>query len=278
MMKQAVKSANGTPKISMASPSVRVEPSQRWVRVEFNEQIVADSKEPILVWSSGHMVTYYFPEEDVRQELLTPSRRGGDGKQYFDLQVGDRTVEAAAWSYPEPAPQSAAPRSAEAAPQSAESEQPALIGYVTFKWNKMDHWYEEEEEIFVHPRDPHHRVDAIPSSRHIRVEVDGVIVADTKRPVLLFETGMPVRYYIPQEDIRMDLLSPTRAVTHCPYKGASSYWSIKIGDQVRRNVVWGYLDPVEEIPKIKGLLSFFNEKLDICIDGELEKRPETLWS
>ena len=261
MMMQAVKSANGTPKVSTAAPSVRVEPSQRWVRVEFNEEIVADSKAPILVWSGGHMVTYYFPEEDVRQELLTASRRGGDGKQYFDLQVGDRTAESAAWSYPD-----------------LESDQAALLGYITFKWNKMDHWYEEEEEIFVHPRDPYHRVDAIPSSRHIRVEVDGVTVADTKRPVLLFETGLPVRYYIPQEDIRMDLLEPSRAVTHCPYKGAASYWSVRIGDEVRRNIVWGYLDPIEEIPKIRGLLSFFNEKLDIYIDGELEKRPETLWS
>ena len=99
-----------------------------------------------------------------------------------------------------------------------------------------------------------------------------------RRPVLLFETGLPIRYYIPQEDIRMDLLSASRAVTHCPYKGAASYWSIKIGDEVRRNVVWGYLDPIEEIPKIKGLLSFFNEKLDIYVDGALETRPETFWS
>ncbi len=265
-MKEAIKSANETPKVSAARPPVRVEPSQRWVRVEFNDQIVADSKEPILVWAGGHMVTYYFPEQDVRQELLTPSRRGSDGKQYYDVQVGERTAEAAAWRYPEPWP------------QSADSEQPALIGYITFKWNKMDHWYEEEQEIFVHPRDPYHRVDAIPSSRHIRVEVDGVTVADTKRPVLLFETGLPIRYYIPQEDIRMDLLSASRAVTHCPYKGAASYWSIKIGDEVRRNVVWGYLDPIEEIPKIKGLLSFFNEKLDIYVDGALETRPETFWS
>ena len=86
-MKQAVKSANGTPKVSTAAPAVRVEPSQRWVRVEFNEEIVADSKEPILVWAGSHMVTYYFPEEDVRLELLRASRRGGDGKQYYDLKV-----------------------------------------------------------------------------------------------------------------------------------------------------------------------------------------------
>ena len=264
-MNQAVKSANGTPKISTsqspARPLVRVEPSQRWVRVEFNGQIVADSKRPILVWSQGHMITYYFPLEDVDQDLLTPGRQGNDGKQYYDVSVGDKVAAAAAWNYPNP-----------------EAEQAALDGYLTFNWKKMDHWYEEEEEIFVHPRDPYHRVDAVPSSRHIRVVVDGVTVAETERPVLLFETALPVRYYIPQEDIRMDLLIPTRAVTHCPYKGASSYWSVKAGEETRRNVVWGYMDPVPEIPKIKGLLSFFNEKLDIYIDGELEGRPETMWS
>ena len=142
----------------------------------------------------------------------------------------------------------------------------------------MDHWYEEEEEIFVHPRDPHHRVDTVPSSRHIRVEIDGVTVAETRRPYLLFETGLPVRYYIPQEDIRMELLEPSRAHTFCPYKGEASYWSIKIGDQLYRNYVWGYMDPLEESPKIKGLPSFFNEKMQIYVDGDLEERPETPWS
>ena len=258
-MSQAVKSVNGTPKIGNVRPQARVEPSQRWVRVEFNEQVVADSKRPVLVWPEGHMVTYYFPWQDVDREALTPSRQGSDGKQYYDLQVGEKTAAAAAWSYPE-------------------EVQEELSNYVTFKWTKMDHWYEEEEEIFVHPRDPYHRVDAVPSSRHIRVEVDGVTVADTRRPVLLFETGLPVRYYIPQEDIRMDLLEPSRAVTRCPYKGASNYWSVTAGERTRRNIVWGYLDPVPEIPKIKGLLSFFNEKVDVYVDGELERRPETLWS
>jgi uncharacterized protein (DUF427 family) len=259
-MKEAIKSVNGTPEVSLA-PSVRVEPSQRWVRVKFNDEFVADSKRAIYVWADGHMVTYYIPLEDVRTDLLQPSRQGSDGKQYYDLTVGDRTAPAVAWDYPNPS-----------------ADQEPLRGYITLKWNKMDHWYEEEEEIFVHPRDPHHRVDTIPSSRHIRVEIDGVTVADTWRPYLLFETSMPVRYYIPQEDIRMELLEPSRANTLCPYKGAASYWSIKIGEQLYRNYVWGYLDPLEESPKIKGLLSFFNEKMQIYVDGELEQRPETLWS
>lgn len=257
-MSQAVRAMNGTPGAGKANVFRRVESSQRWVRVEFNDQIIADSKQPVLVWpETGHLVAYYFPWEDVQREALAPSREGSDGKQYYDLQVGERTAAAAAWSYP---------------------QVEELSDYVTFKWNKMDHWYEEDEEIFAHPRDPYHRVDAVLSSRHVEVVVDGVKVADSRRPVLVFETRLPVRYYIPQEDIRMTLLQPTRVVTRCPYKGAASYWSVTAGDQTRRNIVWGYLDPVPEMPKIKGLLSFFNEKVDIYVDGELEKRSETVWS
>ena len=260
-MNQKITTANGTPKIAVDKPAVRWEPSPRWVRVQFNGQYVADSTKTILVWPQGHMITYYFPLEDVKMDWLEPGRVGNDGKQYYDVRVGDRVAEAAAWSYPEAVP-----------------GQEALEGYITFKWNKMDHWYEEDEEVFVHPRDPYHRVDTVASSRHIKVVIDGVTVADTKRPYLLFETGMPVRYYIRQEDVRMEFLEPARGSTVCPYKGTASYWSIKIDDKVYRNYVWGYMDPFPESPKIEGLLSFFNEKMEIYVDGELEKRPETLWS
>lgn len=258
-MNEEAKAGNGTPEVSVGQPPIRVEPSRRWVRAEFNGQVVANSNRPLLVWPGGHLVAYYFPLADVVSQALTPNRQSNDGKQYYDLTVGDRTAAAAAWGY-------------------RDGVQPDLGGYVTFKWNKMDHWYEEEEEIFAHPRDPYHRVDAVPSSRHVEVMVDGVKVADTRRPVLVFETSLPVRYYIPQDDIRMELLEATRAITYCPYKGAASYWSVTVGEQTRRNLVWGYLEPLPEIPKIRGLLSFFNEKVDIIVDGELEQRPETEWS
>jgi uncharacterized protein (DUF427 family) len=252
---------NGTPKISIGEPRLKHELSPRWVRVEFNDEFVADSKDVLLVWDRGHSPVYYFPLEDVRPDFLEPGRESSYGRQYFDVVVGGQVAEAAAWSYPEPA-----------------AARDFLEGYITFKWNKMDHWYEEEEEVFVHARDPYHRVDSVPSSRHIRVEVNGVTVADSRRPVLLFETNLPTRYYLPQEDVRMDLLETSRASTLCPYKGAASYWSVKIEDKTYRNIVWGYLDPIPESPKITGLLSFFNEQVDIYVDGELENRPQTDWS
>ena len=124
--------------------------------------------------------------------------------------------------------------------------------------------------MFVHPRDPYHRVDTIPSSRHVRVEVDEVTVAETTRPFLLFETGLPTRYYIAPEDVKMELLEATNTHTVCPYKGTASYWSVKTEASVRNDIVWSYPEPIAEIPKIKGLMSFYNEKVNIYVDGELE--------
>jgi uncharacterized protein (DUF427 family) len=177
------------------------------------------------------------------------------------VKVGGRVASKGAWSYPDPPPKYA-----------------ALKNYLAFVWHKMDHWYEEEEEVFVHPRDPYKRVDSMPSSRHVRVVVNGVTIAETRRPTLLFETGLPTRYYIPPEDVRMELLEPSRSTTRCPYKGIASYWSVKAGDQVFRNLVWSYQDPIPECPKIKGLLSFYNEKVDLYVDEELQPRPKTPWS
>ena len=103
----------------------------------------------------------------------------------------------------------------------------------------MDAWFEEDEQVFTHPRDPYTRVDILPSSRHVRIEVDGVTIAETAKPTLLFETGLPVRYYLPKTHVRMDLLTPTESASHCPYKGEAEYWSLRVGDDVcpRRGVV-----------------------------------------
>lgn len=245
----------------MSNSNKKWEPSQRWVRVQFGDEFVADSKNALLVWEGGYRIGYYFPREDVRTDLLEETGRGGKGRETWHVKVGDRVAENAASSYTE-------------APEGLEG----VKGYIGFRWHKMDHWYEEDEEITVHPRDPYHRVDTVPSSRHIKVVVDRVTVAESKRPFLLFETGLPTRYYLPAADIKMDLLEATDTQTACPYKGVASYWSVNLGDDVHKDIVWGYPDPIEESPKIKNLYSFYNEKVDIYVDGELEGRPETAWS
>ena len=154
-----------------------------------------------------------------------------------------------------------------------------LQDYCAFYWDRVDHWYEEDEEVFVHPRDPHKRVDTVPSSRPVRVILGGETVADTTRAHFLFETGLPTRYYIPAEDVRMDLLTPTDTKTRCPYKGTASYWTARIGEETFDDIVWAYPDPVPECPKIKDLMCFYNEKVDaVFVDGTETEKPVTKWS
>ena len=144
----------------------------------------------------------------------------------------------------------------------------ALADFVAFYWDRVDGWYEEDEEIFVHPRDPYKRVDVIHSSRPVQIIVGGETVAETRRARFLFETRLPTRYYIPPEDVRMDLLVPSEKTTACPYKGRARYYSVKIGDRVWEDLVWSYPEPIAECPKIKGYLCFFNEHVDeIRVDG-----------
>jgi len=143
----------------------------------------------------------------------------------------------------------------------------------------MDAWFEEDDEVFVHPRDPYHRVDVLNSSRHVKVIVGGEVVAETTRPRLLFETGLPTRYYIPKLDVRLDLLTPTNTSTRCPYKGKASYWTVNLGGKEFTDIVWGYPAPIPECPKIENLLCFYDEKVDaVYVDGELQPKPVTPWS
>ncbi len=264
-MTQAKKDKNNSPPAFLTEYQTKIVPSQRWVRVKFGGEWVADTRQALLLlqYKKGQLPAYFFPRRDVRQDVLraTAKENGQEGAVYWTVKAGDKEAVAAAWSFVKPP-----------------AEVAALKDFITFRWHKMDAWYEEEEEIFVHPRDPYKRVDSITSSRHVRVEVDGQTVADTRRPVLLFETGLPVRYYIPPADIEMAYLEPARGTTQCPYKGVASYWSVRVDDAIHRNIVWSYPEPIPESPKIMGLLCFFNEKVDIYVDGELQARPQTPWS
>jgi len=240
---------------------VKWEPSSRWVRVQFNHEYVADSKGAILVWEHEKYPVYYFPLDDVRSEFLRSTGKGHNGRQTWHVKVGDKEAANAAYSY-----------------TNLLGPDAPLNGFITFPWHKMDHWFEEAEEVFVHARDPYKRIDTIASSRHIKVVLDGVTVAETERPYLLFETSLPTRYYIKPEDVKFELLNPTETHTQCPYKGEASYWAATVNGREFKDIVWSYPDPIPEIPKIKGLLCFFNEKVDIFVDGEREERPQTVWS
>jgi uncharacterized protein (DUF427 family) len=248
------------------SQQVRVQQWPRRVRAVIGDVAVADSTRVLLLLEKGHLPVYYFPAEDVRTDLMEPTHKHthcpykGEAS-YWTVKAGDREVANAVWGYLESLP-----------------ERTDIKGYMAFYWDRVDSWWEEDDEVFVHPRDPYHRVDVLNSSRHVRVEVDGQTVAETRRPRLLFETNLPTRYYIPKLDVRMDLLQATDTTTACPYKGQARYWALRSGDGNARDLVWSYPAPIPECPKIENLVAFFNERVDIYVDDELQPRPKTPWS
>jgi uncharacterized protein (DUF427 family) len=246
--------------------SYRFESSPRWVRTVLNGATVADSKRMKLLWEPNRLPVYCFPREDVRMDLLRRSGERPDDPKgpttLWTVHAGDREAKDAAWTVDRPS-----------------EGTPDLAGYVALSWRDMDAWYEEDDEVYVHPRDPYHRVDVQSSSRHVRVEMLGETIAETTRPHLLFETGLPTRYYIPRVDVRMDLLVPSTTQTQCPYKGVATYYGVRVGRKLARDLIWTYQYPIPECTKIENLLCFYNERVDaLYVDGELQPKPESPWS
>ncbi|MGE5132008.1 MAG: DUF427 domain-containing protein [Gemmatimonadota bacterium] len=249
--------------MSTQERGIRIEEGRKRVRAYLNGQLVADTARPVLVWEWPYYPAYYFPAADVRAELIpagetehSPSR--GDA-EVLHVKTAAGTAERAALRYPD-------------------SPLPALRELVRLDWASMSEWLEEDEPVYVHPRDPYKRVDILASSRHVRVELDGVTVADSRQPRILFETGLPPRYYLPLTDVRMDLLRPSESSSRCPYKGTAGYWSVDTGQAVHEDIVWIYRAPLPESQKIAGLACFYNEKVDLFIDGEPQERPRTHFS
>jgi len=216
------------------------------------------------VWENPHYPAYYLPSSDVRMELLAPTERTepspsrGEAR-YFTVTAGGIVAKDAAWQYPD-------------------SPMEELRGLIRFDWESLDHWFEEDEEVYVHPRSPYARIDILPSSRHVRVVINGETVAETHRPSLLFETTLPTRYYLPLTDVRMDLLRPSSRTSRCPYKGTAEYWSIEAGGELIEDALWFYKAPLPESQKVAGLVSFYNEWVDIYVDGVLQERPKSPFS
>ncbi|MET9632889.1 DUF427 domain-containing protein [Lentzea sp. NPDC006480] len=242
---------------------VRVENSAKRVRAFFGGELVADTTSPRLVWEIPYYPAYYLPLSSVRAELKatgetkhSPSR--GEGVVH-DVVTAGGTAEGAALTYPD-------------------SPIEELRDLVRFEFAAMDEWLEEDEPIYVHPRDPYKRVDVLGSSRHVRVVLDGVTLAASSQPRILFETSLPPRYYLPLSDVRSDLLRPSDTQTHCPYKGTATYWNVEVGGVVHEDLVWIYRAPLPESQKVAGLACFYSEKVDLFIDGELQEKPKTPWS
>ena len=243
---------------------VRVEQGAKRVRVYLGGEAVADTVHPRLVWEVPYYPAYYLPAGDVRTDLLVPtthtthSPSRGDAR-HFTVKAGGKEAVDAAWQYPD-------------------SPMTELRELIRFDWEAMDGWFEEDEEVYTHPRDPYSRVDILAGSRHVRVELDGVVLAESTHPHILFETGLPPRWYLPKVDVRMDLLVPTATESHCPYKGQAQYWSAQVGDRLVDDLAWSYRTPLPESQKVAGMIAFFNERVDLVIDGERQERPRTPFS
>lgn len=176
---------------------------------------------------------------------------------YWTIRVRDDARENAVWSYRDPLPGA-----------------PPLHGHMAFQWDAVDEWWEEAERIGVHPRDPYHRGDVARSDRHVVVRVGGEIVADSHRPTLLFETSLPPRYYLPEDDVRMELLVRSETQTSCPYKGTTSrYYGVEVAGERLEDAAWVYDEVHAEARGIEGLIAFYNEKVDLEVDGEPWERP-----
>jgi uncharacterized protein (DUF427 family) len=153
---------------------------------------------------------------------------------------------------------------------------PGLEDHVAVPWDAVDAWYEEDEQLIAHAIDPYHRVDVRRTSRHVVASAEGVVLADTTRARALFETGLPTRWYVPREDVRVEL-EPSDLHTECAYKGVASYFSMRAGDELLENVAWTYPEPRHDATAVRDLVCFFNEAVDLEIDGERQERPATPW-
>lgn len=227
--------------------------SPKWIRGLFNGRFIVDSRRALLARRAGRPPIYYFPHDDIDMQVLRESRADhpDERTRYLDIRVGERRATQAAWEHLEAIPNA-----------------PQLSGHIAFDWSSLDAWFEEDEEVFVHPRDPYVRVDTLHSSRHIRIVVDGETVADSHSPVLLFETGLPTRYYLPRSHVKQDRLIISERVTHCPYKGEAHYYSLQLPERQVQDLIWYYRYPTQEASAVAGRVCFYTEKVDaLYIDG-----------
>jgi uncharacterized protein (DUF427 family) len=245
----------------MITPIDHIEPVPRRIRAVLQGQTVLDTTRALYVWEAPYYPQFYIPHADVAKDVLVDEdheqtlKRGTARRQ--TLKVGETVRPAAARLY---------------GPETANG----LADTVRFEWDAVDAWYEEDEQVFVHPRNPYVRVDALRSTRSVRVEIDGVELASSSSPVMVFETGLPTRYYLNRTDVNLAVLEAGDTQTACPYKGVTSgYWSFRTGGTEHRDVAWVYDFPTRQLLPIAGLIAFYNEKVDTYLDGELLERPET---
>ena len=264
---------------------LRHEPIAKRIRAVLDDGTIVDTTRAMLVWEPRRIVpSYAVPDDDIAADLVPNDEAAADAKDT----IGARMPELSGRPVLDPSVPFAVHTAEGRAVDLRAGEQnrsragfypadPDLAGYVVLDFAAFDAWYEEDELNVAHPRDPFHRIDALPSSRHVQVELDGHVLAESSRPTLLFETMLPTRYYLPHDDICVELI-PSSTRTYCAYKGQASYWSAASGHRVVPGIAWTYQQPRHDAAQVRGFIAFFNERLDVIVDGERLERPITPWS
>lgn len=226
------------------------EPYRRRIRGVAGAETIVDTEGGMLLHETGLPPVLYVPAVDARGDLLEPTDHHSfcpfkGTASYLSIRSGDRTIENAAWTYPDPLPGC-----------------PPISGHLAFYWDRLDRWYEEDEELAGQLRDPYHRVDVLPSSRRVRVSWEGRLLAESSRPRVLFETGLPPRVYIPEEDVDTALLEPSATVRSCAYKGRATYLSVRGAGEAGQDVAWAHPEPLLDAERLRGHIAFEAERVD----------------
>lgn len=247
-------------------PPGGIAPVPRRLRGVLGEAQVFDTEHALYVWEIPYYPQYYVPLADVDSALLVEEGLVEEGRSEstargtatsWDLRVSEVTRPGAVQVYGDDAPE-------------------PIRQTARFDWASLDGWFEEDEPVYVHPRNPYVRADAVRSTRTVRVELDGVVLAEAPTTVIVFETGLPPRYYLDRTALRLEHLVPCDTVTSCPYKGTTSqYWSVRVGDQTHADLAWSYAFPTRQLLPIAGMVAFYHEKVDLFLDGQRQERKDS---
>ena len=250
---------------------LRYEPTEKLVSARLGGERVVATTRAVLVWEPRRVLpSYAVPADELRAELMSaPAVHDvprGDEILHGGFAFGVHSSDGEALDV-----RAGAETRVDAAFRSSD---PDLAPYVVLDFHAFDAWYEEDERIVAHPRDPYHRVDIRRGSRHVRVELDGTLLAESTRPHLVFETSLATRFYVPREDV-VRPLAATDHHTRCAYKGEAAFVSLELDGGARSDLAWTYVRPLPEAAELEGLVAFFDEKADVIVDGSLQALPRT---
>ena len=249
--------------LGQARTQLRHEPIERRVRAALGGATVVDSTRALLVWEPRRVVpSYAVPEGDI--DSMLPRSPGGGAAVAGVLHPGIPFAVHTA----DGEPVAVAGR----AGAGFRLADPDLAGFVALDFHAFDAWHEEADPVLGHPREPFHRVEVRRTDRRVRIELDGEVVADSTRARLVYETSLPMRFYLPREDLRV-ALQPSATRTYCPYKGEASYFAFELAGERREDLLWSYASPLPDVAEVAGLVACWDDRFDVLLGGERRARP-----